>query len=171
MSVENAIIGTLRSFAMRTGRGHRWAEQRPEDNFGAFLDRGLRRGSRALRGAAIVLHDELDIGRAEFREREIGGVFHGLRDGARIAARAERQNERDARRRSAERRRLDAGFARLGLNRRAFVLAEHAAGSVEEQPASTAPASRSGIAATRARMSLPRHAAVTTDFILTPGLH
>ena len=36
-------------------------EQRPDDDLGAFRERLLRRLLRAARGAAVVLHQKLDV--------------------------------------------------------------------------------------------------------------
>ena len=70
-------------------------EQRPEDDFGALGERLLRRLLRAAGGAAVVLHQKLDVGIVEFGERHLGGVAHRLRRRAGIALRRQRQDQRD----------------------------------------------------------------------------
>ena len=63
---------------------------------------GGRRAASAV--AAVVLHQELDVGRIEFGERHLGGVAHGLPGNAGIAAGRQRQNEADLDLAGAERR-------------------------------------------------------------------
>ncbi len=95
----------------------RFREQRADDDFGAFVDRLLRAGLRALRRAAVVLHQQLDVRILEFGERHIGGVFHRLRGDAGIALRRQRQDQADADLARAERGagRLLAAIARGGV--------------------------------------------------------
>ena len=84
-------------------------EQRPDDDLGALGERLLRRLLRAAGGAAVVLHQKLDVGAVEFGQRHLGGVLHRLRHGAGVAAGRQRQDQAD----------LDgAGADRGGLLRR-----------------------------------------------------
>jgi hypothetical protein len=92
--VEKPITGTPRARDLRRRR-HRLREQRTEHQFGAFLQRLLRRLLRALRRAAVVLHQDLDIGIVEFEQRHLGCVLHRQRDAAGIALRRQRQDQRD----------------------------------------------------------------------------
>ena len=76
--------------------GNREAEQRPEDDFGALLDRLLGGSLRALRAAAVVLDQQLDVRILKFDQRELGGVAHRLRGNAGIACARQRQQQADA---------------------------------------------------------------------------
>ena len=55
----------------------------------------LRALLRALRAAAIVLDQKLDVRVLEFRQRHLGGVLHRLRGDAGIAGRRQRQDQPD----------------------------------------------------------------------------
>jgi len=59
-----------------------------------------------LRGAAIVLHQELYVRLLEFRERHFGGILHRGRGDAGIALRRQRQDQADADLSGADLRRL-----------------------------------------------------------------
>ena len=48
---------------------------------------------RALRAAAIILDQELDVGILEFRQRHFGGILHRLRGDTGISRRRQRQNQ------------------------------------------------------------------------------
>ena len=50
---------------------------------------------RALRAAAVILDQKLDIGIEEFRQRHLGGFLHRFRRDGRIARRRQRQNQTD----------------------------------------------------------------------------
>ena len=97
------------------GTRHRKAEQRPEDDFRALIDRLLRRALRALRAAAVVLDQELDVRALELDQRQFGGVAHRLRRNAGIARARQRQEQPDADRPGADRGRL---LRRTGGRRR-----------------------------------------------------
>ena len=91
-------------------------EQGSEDDLGAFVERLLGGLLRARRAAAVVLHQQLDVGIVEFRERHLGGIAHRLRGHRRVAARRQRQDQADldlaladTGRRLRRRRRLRAG--------------------------------------------------------------
>ena len=73
----------------------RLREQRPEDDLGAFVERLLGALPRRLGGAAVVLHQELDVGGIELGERHLGGVAHRLPGDAGIAAGRQRQDQAD----------------------------------------------------------------------------
>jgi len=122
------------------------AEQRPEDDLGAFRERLLGGGLCALRGAAIVLHQELDVGIAEFGERHLGGIAHRLRRKACIAGTRERQDERDLDLTGADRRGC-AGGGGGGLPKLNMSV---------ESPAQAATSSVNATAATRATMRVKR---------------
>ena len=77
-------------------RADRLREQRPDDDLGALGERLLRGGLRALRIAAVVLHQQLDVRVLEFGQRHLGRVLHRLRGDAGIAGRRQRQDQRDA---------------------------------------------------------------------------
>ena len=94
-------------------RLHRLREERPENDLGAFVDRSLRGLLRAERGAAVVLDQELDIRRIEFGDRELGGIFHRLRDKAGIAGSRQRQDETDLDRAASDRAALRLGRRQL----------------------------------------------------------
>jgi hypothetical protein len=70
-------------------------EQRTHDDLGAFVERLLGGLLGALRGAGVVLDQELDIRVVEFGERELGCVAHRLAGETRIAAGRERQHQPD----------------------------------------------------------------------------
>jgi hypothetical protein len=72
----------------------RLREQRPDDDRGAFAQRLLRGELRALRRAAIVLDQELNIGVSEFGDRHFGCVPHRSRRSAGIARCGDRQHHR-----------------------------------------------------------------------------
>ncbi len=55
----------------------------------------LRAGLRALRRAAVVFHQQLDVRILEFGERHFGRVLHRLRRDAGIALRRQRQDQAD----------------------------------------------------------------------------
>ena len=74
-------------------RRDRMREQRPEDDFGALVERLLRRLLGAAGAAAVVLHQQLDVGDVEFGERKLGSVAHRLRGHAGIAALRQRQDQ------------------------------------------------------------------------------
>ena len=95
----------------RADRLHRLREQRAEDDLGAFVDRLLPPPARAVRIAAIVLDQQLDVRIVEFGEREFGGVLHRLRREPGIAGRRQRQDQRDLDLASAD---LAAGLRRRG---------------------------------------------------------
>ena len=77
------------------GRRNRQRKQRSEDDLGAFVDRLLGALLGALRVAAIVLDQELDVGVLEFRQRHLGGILHRLRGNAGIARRRQWQDQAD----------------------------------------------------------------------------
>jgi hypothetical protein len=58
------------------GARHGKAEQRPEDDFRALFDRLLGGLLRALRTAAVVLDQQLDIRILKLDQRQFGGVAH-----------------------------------------------------------------------------------------------
>ena len=73
---DHRNVAGAREPADRTDRER---EQRPEDDLGALVEHLLRRLLGALRAAAVVLHQQLEVRVVEFRERHLGGVAHGLR--------------------------------------------------------------------------------------------
>ena len=77
------------------GGGNRNCEQRPQDDLRAFGERLLRALLGALRAAAVILDQKLDVGILEFRQRHLGGVLHRLRGDAGIARGRERQDQAD----------------------------------------------------------------------------
>ena len=81
------------------------------------LERLLGALLRALRAAAIVLDQELDVGILEFRQRHLGGVLHRLRGDAGIAGGRQRQDQADLDLPGADRERLllRAGGPGVGL--------------------------------------------------------
>jgi len=70
-------------------------EQRTDDDLGAFVERLLGGLLGALRGAGVVLDQELDVRIVELGERELGRIAHRLAGEARIAAGRERQHQPD----------------------------------------------------------------------------
>jgi hypothetical protein len=60
---------------------------------GAFVEHLLRRLLCTGSAAAVVLHQELDVGVVEFRQRHLGGIAHGLRRHRRVAAARQGQDE------------------------------------------------------------------------------
>src|SRR6185437_6598447 len=70
----------------------------------------LRGLARALRIAAVILDQKLDVWILEFRERHLGGVLHGLRGHAGIGRRR-RPSAVEAVRRA----RAEAAASRMGL--------------------------------------------------------
>ena len=52
----------------------RLRKQRPKDDLGAFVERLLGAQPRRLGGAAVVLHQERDVGGIELGDRHFGGV-------------------------------------------------------------------------------------------------
>ena len=77
------------------GGRHRLGEQRPENDFSTLIDGLLRTLLCALRSAAVVLDQELDIRILKFGERQFCGVAHRLRGDGGIAGRRQRQQEPD----------------------------------------------------------------------------
>ena len=81
-----------------------------------------RRGARAVGSAGVVLDQDLDVGRPELAEREIGGVLHRLRDLSGIAGRRQREQQGDLDRTGAE----DlAGYWAVRDRRMGRAIAEH----------------------------------------------
>ena len=72
----------------------RLREQRPKDDLGTLVQSLLGALPRRLGGAAVIFHQELNIGRIELGDRHFGRVAHRLTGNAGIAARGQRQNER-----------------------------------------------------------------------------
>ena len=72
---------------------------------------------RALRRAAVVLHQQLDVGVLEFGERHLGGVLHRLRRDAGIACADSGRISRRGPARRRSRRRLRAAPADGGRRR------------------------------------------------------
>ncbi len=125
----------------------RLRKQRPQNDLGALVERLLRAEPRRLGGAAVVLHQELDVGGIEFGERHFRGIAHRLAGNAGIAGRRQRQDES----------RLDLA----GADARPAALAASAVGGVEdrycelpEQPARSAPAVASKPAIERRRVGM-----------------
>ena len=85
---------------------HRQRKQRAENDLGAFVERLLRALARALRAAAVVLDQKLDVRILEFRQRHLGGVLHRQRRDAGIAGRRQRQDQSDFHLPGADRERL-----------------------------------------------------------------
>ena len=85
------------------------------DHLGAFVERLLRRLLGAARGAAVILDQELDVGAVEFDQRHLGGVLHGLRGDAGVAASRQRQDQPDLDLSGADRDRLLRPVRRTGL--------------------------------------------------------
>ena len=77
------------------GRRDRLRKQWTKDDLGAFVERLLRPLGRALRVAAVILDQELDVRILEFRERHFGRVPHRLRGDGGIAGRRQRQQQAD----------------------------------------------------------------------------
>jgi hypothetical protein len=107
-------------------------EDRPENDLRAFLDGLVGRRLRALRGAAVVLDEQLHVRRLELGQRHFGGVLHRLRGCAGIAGGRHRQQQRDLdgpRTGGSDRRLLDAAdrCARQRLDLRLAVAATDAA--------------------------------------------
>ena len=99
------------------GRGrNRQRKQRAQNDLGAFVERLLRSLLGALRAAAIVLDQELDVGILEFRQRHLGGILHRLRGDAGIAGGGQRQDQADLDPPVADRLRLLRRPRRTGLN-------------------------------------------------------
>ena len=77
------------------GRRNRQRKQRAQNDLGAFVERLLGALLRALRVAAVILDQELDVRVLEFRQRHLGGVLHRLRGDAGIAGGRQRQDQAD----------------------------------------------------------------------------
>ncbi len=71
----------------------RLRKQRAENDLGALVERLLSGEPRGFGGAAVVFHQELDIGIVEFRNRHLGGIAHRLAGDAGIARRRQRQDQ------------------------------------------------------------------------------
>ena len=113
---------------LRGGRD-RAREQRPQNDLRAFLERLLGGLLRALRGAAVILDQKLDVRILEFRQRHLGGVLHRLRGDAGVAGGRERQQQADLDLPGADRERLllRPGRSRvLGRAERVLLPPEHA---------------------------------------------
>ena len=67
--------------------GDRLGEQRPQNDLGALVERLLRPDPGRLGGAAVVFHQELDVGRIELGNRHFRGIAHRLAGDAGIAGR------------------------------------------------------------------------------------
>jgi hypothetical protein len=78
-----------------TDRANGEREKGSENDFGPFVERLLRRLLRAGSIAAVVLHQELNVGAVEFRNRELGRIAHGLAGHERISCSGKRQDEPD----------------------------------------------------------------------------
>ncbi len=91
---ERDHVDAARARRLRRRR-NRQRKQRTQDDFRAFVERLLGRLLRALRAAAVILDQKLDIGVQEFRERHLGGFLHRFRRDGRIARRRQRQNQTD----------------------------------------------------------------------------
>src|SRR6185312_752885 len=61
------------------GRRHRGGEQRAQNDFRALAERLLGHLLGALRTAAVILDQKLDVRTLEFRQRHLGRVLHRLR--------------------------------------------------------------------------------------------
>ncbi len=90
----------------RADHADRMRKQRTDDDLGAFGENLLRRLLRPTRSAAVVLHQELDVGAVEFNQRHLGCVLHRQRHGAGVAAGRQRQDQADPDRSNADRRLL-----------------------------------------------------------------
>ncbi len=88
------------------GRRNRAREQRAQNDLRAFVERLLGALLRALRAAAVILDQKLDVGILEFRQRHLGGVLHRLRGDAGIAGGRQRQDQADLDLPGADRERL-----------------------------------------------------------------
>ena len=77
------------------GRRHRGREQRAQNDFRALADRLLGDLLGALRAAAVILDQKLDVRILEFRQRHLGRVLHRLRGDAGVAGGRERQDQAD----------------------------------------------------------------------------
>ena len=91
-------------------------EQRTENDLRAFVERLLGALLRALRAAAVILDQQLDVRILEFRQRHLGGVLHRLRGDAGIAGGRQRQDQADLDLPGADRERL---LLRAGRSARA----------------------------------------------------
>ena len=88
------------------GRRHRQRKQRTQNDLRAFVERLLGDLLRALRAAAVILDQKLDVRVLEFRQRHLGGVLHRLRGDAGIAGGRKRQDQADLDLPGADRKRL-----------------------------------------------------------------
>ena len=89
------MTGLPACFATCPGRLHGGGEERPDDELGALRDRLLGGLARPLGGAAVVLHQDRDVGVLELADRKVGGVTQrGRGDGA-LALPGQRQDQRD----------------------------------------------------------------------------
>ena len=114
-------------------RRHRGREQRAQNDFRALAERLLGDLLRALRAAAVILDQKLDVRILEFRQRHLGRVLHRLRGDAGIAGGRERQDQADLDLPGADRERLllrACGSLGLGRSERVRNLA---AGAGAEQ--------------------------------------
>ncbi len=147
-SVEKAITGTLRGARHLADEADRLRKQRPENDLGALVERLLGGELRRLGGAAVVLHQELDIGSVEFGDRHFRGIAHRLAGDAGIAGRRQRQNQAGFDLAGAD------GRARRRLRSSAAAASTTDIANCSEQPASSAPAVASKPAIERRRVGI-----------------
>ncbi len=127
------------------GRRNGSREQRTQNHFRALAERLLRDLLGALRAAAVILDQELDVGILKLGQRHLGRVLHRLRGDAGIAGCRQRQDQPDLDLAVADRKRLllrpggtCIGLRRGGRTERIGELAErllHAGASAEQRGA------------------------------------
>lgn len=89
---DDGPVGGARHLPSRLNRG---CEERPEDEFRPFRDRGLCRVARALRRAAIVLDEDLDVRVLELGKRQFGGIAQRVGGDRARTFPAQRQDQPD----------------------------------------------------------------------------